>query len=333
MKTLTIAIPTYNRAIFLKRCLDSINKEIIKREDVEVVIYDNNSTDQTFEIATEFAKINSHIKYVKNDTNIGPDKNIGQSYYNSNSRYTLVFGDDDLLLSGSLLYILNILNSPKEFGLIFLNYYSFKEDYIKEKPLINSNDVLKLGLDDMIRITGFRLGFISACIVNSKSIYKDEILANVGTNFNHLYPIIGSLKLGFDNLYINKFTIAQQEANSGGFDYFKVFAMNYVAVFEEILGKSHHSIQILRKELFLEILPTAILFSRLKLSPKCYQLESAIEIASYFHKSILFKVCNLPILKLPIILARVYNIGIKVMAKLYRRLIILRLGLTANKYN
>ena len=48
MKTLTIAIPTYNRAAILKKCLSSIFSQINGLEKhINILVSDNNSDDNT----------------------------------------------------------------------------------------------------------------------------------------------------------------------------------------------------------------------------------------------------------------------------------------------
>ena len=78
---LTISIPTYNRAIYLERCLHSICNQLTSNIPVIIKVYDNDSTDNTYEVVKSFMDKYSQITYTKNEKNIGPDLNIGQCYY------------------------------------------------------------------------------------------------------------------------------------------------------------------------------------------------------------------------------------------------------------
>src|SRR3989338_7717414 len=76
---LSICIPTYNRAHYLKECLDSIvaqfnDSEV--RDNVEVVVSDNASLDKTRELAEEYCRKFNNIKYFRNNENIGFDLNV-----------------------------------------------------------------------------------------------------------------------------------------------------------------------------------------------------------------------------------------------------------------
>ena len=69
---LSICIPTFNRAEYLKKSLDSlVCQEPIESEEIEIVISDNCSTDETNMIGMQYSKEFSNIKYFRNDTNYG----------------------------------------------------------------------------------------------------------------------------------------------------------------------------------------------------------------------------------------------------------------------
>jgi glycosyltransferase involved in cell wall biosynthesis len=65
----SIIIPTYNSEKFLVRCLDSVSKQTYK--NIEIIIVDNNSTDNTKEIAK---------KYTDNVFNRGPERSSQTNY-------------------------------------------------------------------------------------------------------------------------------------------------------------------------------------------------------------------------------------------------------------
>ena len=66
MPKISILIPTYNRAAFLRNALDSIVAQ--NARDIECVISDNASSDDTAEIVKSFQKNHAYIKYFRNDT-------------------------------------------------------------------------------------------------------------------------------------------------------------------------------------------------------------------------------------------------------------------------
>ncbi len=75
---LSICIPTYNRAPYLKELLDSIVCQFDDQEiynQVEVIISDNASEDNTTEVVAEYQKKYENIRYFRNKENVGAAKN------------------------------------------------------------------------------------------------------------------------------------------------------------------------------------------------------------------------------------------------------------------
>jgi glycosyltransferase involved in cell wall biosynthesis len=94
--SITIVIPTYNRADLLRRALRSIARQQQKPD--QVIISDNASTDHTAEVVKEFLKIGMDIRYTKHSTNIGMLKNWQSGISLVETEYFLVLADDDYLL-------------------------------------------------------------------------------------------------------------------------------------------------------------------------------------------------------------------------------------------
>lgn len=67
---LSICIPTYNRAEYLKKTLIGIVNDKDFDDTVEIVISDNASTDHTQQVCREFCNVYHNIHYYRNDVNI-----------------------------------------------------------------------------------------------------------------------------------------------------------------------------------------------------------------------------------------------------------------------
>jgi glycosyltransferase involved in cell wall biosynthesis len=108
MNILTLAIPTYNRKMFLIDLLNSIEKNVsyLNKDLFEVWIADNNSTDGTESIQNNFT---FNLKYTKNDSNIGGNKNINKCYTTPKTPYIWVLGDDEILPMGAIDEILSLI--------------------------------------------------------------------------------------------------------------------------------------------------------------------------------------------------------------------------------
>ncbi len=124
---LSICIPTYSRADYLRQCLESIavqfDNENVKNS-IEVVVSDNASPDNTKEIVQGFQTRFSNIKYFRNDENLGMDRNIMNSVLKASGKYCWHIGDDDLVQNGALELILRIL-AQKEVSVLTVNFHPF----------------------------------------------------------------------------------------------------------------------------------------------------------------------------------------------------------------
>ena len=109
METLSIAIPTRNRARYLEALLASISRErdtLRDKDGIAVYVYDNDSSDDTRAIVESQTL---PIQYVLNEVNVGYDLNILQCYERAAGRYVWVIGDDELLPRGALSSVLGAL--------------------------------------------------------------------------------------------------------------------------------------------------------------------------------------------------------------------------------
>jgi len=118
---LSICIPTYNRAEYLKQSLDSLISQN-RFNEIEVVISDNCSTDNTENVCLEFQKKFTNIHYFKNKENIR-DKNFPLSLFRANGTFRKLCNDTIIYMDGTIDYILDILhaNSEERPLLFFLN--------------------------------------------------------------------------------------------------------------------------------------------------------------------------------------------------------------------
>ena len=109
---LSICIPTYNRAEFLRQCLDSIVEQFSDTavtEKTEVVLCDNGSTDNTEAVIAEYRLQFSNIRYFKNAENLGVDRNILRVTSEAKGEYCWFLGDDDVYFAGALKKVLEVI--------------------------------------------------------------------------------------------------------------------------------------------------------------------------------------------------------------------------------
>lgn len=93
---LSICIATFNRGAFLGETLASIVPQV--SGDVELVIVDGASTDDTAERIAPFAARCAQLRYHRETTNSGIDRDFDKAVEHANGEYVWLMTDDDLLL-------------------------------------------------------------------------------------------------------------------------------------------------------------------------------------------------------------------------------------------
>src|SRR4051794_20780617 len=92
----TVAIPTYNRAGFLRQTLAGIAAQQFPRDHFEVLVIDNNSRDHTRAIVEEFSAARPAPRYI-HEPQQGLDYARNRAIAEARGDI-IVFGDDDILV-------------------------------------------------------------------------------------------------------------------------------------------------------------------------------------------------------------------------------------------
>lgn len=111
---ISLCIPTFNRAQFLKATLESIvaQEAFYATNDVEIVIADNRSDDNTEEIVTHFMqRFPDKISFRKNPVNIGPEKNFHLALSMGRGEFLKLHNDSLLVRDGSLGEIVKVVKA------------------------------------------------------------------------------------------------------------------------------------------------------------------------------------------------------------------------------
>jgi glycosyltransferase involved in cell wall biosynthesis len=92
MQQLSICIPTFNRAPFLKWTLEKTEADF---PDAKLIVSDNSSKDDTPHVPFKG-------RYIRQQTNIGAFPNMRAALLASHTKYAMYLGDDDYLLPGEV---------------------------------------------------------------------------------------------------------------------------------------------------------------------------------------------------------------------------------------
>ena len=91
---ISLGLPVFNEKDNLQETLISISKQTF--QDYELIISDNNSSDDTLKIAEIYAGKDKRVRVIKNKTNIGMLKNFNKVLSESNNEYFVWLGAHDV---------------------------------------------------------------------------------------------------------------------------------------------------------------------------------------------------------------------------------------------
>lgn len=109
---ISICIPTYNREVYLEKLIRSIQLQS-SRNDVQICISDNASTDGTSTLLKKLGNSTQNIKYKIQPSNLGPDKNYFEAVRLADAEYCWLMGSDDEIEEDSLAKILEEIENSK----------------------------------------------------------------------------------------------------------------------------------------------------------------------------------------------------------------------------
>ena len=127
----TVIIPVYNQEELVVRALDSIPV----REDIEVIVIDDGSTDDTWSVLQEYHKSTSLTNFILlyNQENKGVAYTVNKGYDTANGEYVVLLGSDDYFITDEFIKALNYLDGTD------LVYFNLR---------VNNGDIWRLNNDN-----------------------------------------------------------------------------------------------------------------------------------------------------------------------------------------
>lgn len=245
--TLSLLIPTYNRAALLAQALQAIGHQLHNGNvgEVEIVISDNGSPDQTATVVADFcaAHPSAAVRYIQHESNRGADRNVYDLLTLGRGNYQVLLSDDDILLPDALDLTLAQLrahvgiaaiawnvslfeNSPDELGVV--TYTTEQPESIEAK-------------DDALVFLGTMLTFLSALVFRRANLNIPGYEQRIGTSLVQSYLYLDVIAAGGTVLCLPQPLLAMRSNNTGGYNFFQVFLTSFhdVLKYGESIGFSH----------------------------------------------------------------------------------------------
>lgn len=201
---ISVIIPTYNRANVLRNAIDSVLNQ--SYHNLEVIVVDDCSTDNTIEVLNEY---DTRIKIIKHDVNLHVSAARNTGVYHSNGTYVAFLDSDDVWLKTKLMDQYDFMQN-NSFEICVTNFNSLYEN---ERGLENKNrPYFEINLENCLWGIYFAPG--------STLLMKKSILLQIG-GYNVNYKRIEDwefflrlLSLGFKVGFLQKCTTEISSSNS-----------------------------------------------------------------------------------------------------------------------
>ena len=290
---LTIGIPTYNGSLTIEKTLKSIVPQLTPQ--IEILISDNCSEDETESIIRKYTKTYKNVNYIRNSQNIGFDRNVDALMNKSSGGMVWILGDDDYLMDGAVENVLKIIDSNPNVEIIFANCpHDIKLDELDNGLCFSGNDFFKK--------TKFKNGFISTNIFSKKLWATVDVSKYFDSGWIHIGFLIEALQRSASYVtsyysvdYIRSEAIEMRWGGNGSFIYtglnlVKIYSrmkdLNYT---REVTRQAYLSI----KGAYWKSFPIA--------KAKGFKLKFnfLVELISIYKNFLTFWVIDLPIILMP----------------------------------
>lgn len=209
---LSICIATYNRGKFIGETLDSILTQMVP--GIELVIVDGASPDNTHKIMMEYLLHYPEIRYFRESTNSGVDRDYDKAVGYARGKYCWLMTDDDLLCSGAVSRALETITN-ETFDLVVVNSEIRNVDFsnvlqTRFLKFQRDKEYVAAEREQFFSEVANYLSFIGGVIIKralwlerDRSSYYGTLFIHVGIIFQH--PSINRIKIISDPLVVIRY--------------------------------------------------------------------------------------------------------------------------------
>jgi glycosyltransferase involved in cell wall biosynthesis len=247
---ITIIVPVYNVEKYVERCLKSITRQM--DDEIELIIIDDGSTDDSYEICKTCIPQNLNIKLLRQQ-NCGLSETRNRGLQMANGDY-IMFVDSDDELEGSSLAVLkkNIQEKPK----VDVFYFDAEVvDEIADGVKRNNYDRAKKIPNNVImdNITYFKNYYVDTmivsaclCLIKKEVLISNQILFDAGRLYEDNYfsfkALLSSSYVCYlqDHLYVRRYrenSITTKSVSSKNIEDMVFVVRRYLGERERVLRK------------------------------------------------------------------------------------------------
>lgn len=227
-KIVSIIVPVFNVEKHIKKSIDSILNQTIYTEDVEVILVDDCSTDNSSLIIEEYASKYNNFKAIHLDKNsgaAGKPRNVGLNI--ASSDFVMFLDSDDCLVENALEVLLNKIKQDEELHIVlggYVNIHGEKKETVL--PFRGNEDIYfedTLNALDLVEINPA----IASKIFRKDFLIENNITFPEGIPGQDLVFFLNSFFHSNKVLSLSNFIVYKRFLRSEGSDKSMSFNLNY----------------------------------------------------------------------------------------------------------
>ena len=137
MYPISVIIPVYNVEEYIEECLESIINQTIGINNIEVIIIDDCSTDNTLNIVEKYAETYPSIKLMCQEINKGPGPARNLGIENATGEYITFLDGDDYISTNTYETCIKIIQENPDADLVIYKYALNTPEDVNIKPDIH----------------------------------------------------------------------------------------------------------------------------------------------------------------------------------------------------
>lgn len=207
---LSIAIPTVNRKSFLEITLKEFLPQIERNlGEVELVISNNASDDDTDSFIQQLKIENDHIKYYNSRTRLNLFESFSKAAEHATGEFVILWGDDDIPAPFFVETILNIIKQDVNIGLIHFNRLIGYNDGNNMRGLKIFQNVFNHTIEEYNKLSDFTKRHFFESTFMSTVVFKrqDWVKGLTYNTANHYgFEFLGTIYFGLEDkkcIYLN----------------------------------------------------------------------------------------------------------------------------------
>lgn len=171
---ITVGIPAYNHAPFIRHAIESVINQNIR--NIEIIIVDDASTDDTAEIAKKYSLVDDRILFIQNEKNLGPAKTTEIILSYARGEYFSPLPSDDYVALDKYEKLLEVIEKDPRMAFVFsdANFVDENGKEIKNKNHFASGH---FDLSKRNRLQWLRYFFNAGnCVCASGHLIRTDVL-------------------------------------------------------------------------------------------------------------------------------------------------------------